>query len=139
MKGINHSDAAQMFTGKLGKIIYVQYNAKKKLNLPVPTQNPIGSCRLGFMLYTWSTFLQLGVVNHPSYGSTHTALLYKMYLSVCCLELNAFKAVSQTACREKCKLLLDGYGAWVGEQWRPYKAGRNKRNMVPTQILNSVF
>lgn len=45
--------------------------------------------------------------------------------SVCCSELNAFKAVSQTACREKCNLLLDGYGAWFGEQWRPYETGNH--------------
>lgn len=38
-------------------------------------------------------------------------------------ELNAFKAVSQTACREKCNLLLDGYGAWLGEQWSPFETG----------------
>ena len=48
-----------------------------------------------------------------------------MRFSVYCLELNAFKAVSQTACREKCRLLLDGYGVWLGEQWRPYETGNH--------------
>lgn len=48
-----------------------------------------------------------------------------MRFSVCCLELNAFKAVGQAACREKCNLLLDGYGAWVREQWRPYQTGNH--------------
>ena len=48
-----------------------------------------------------------------------------MRFSVCCLELNAFKAVSQTACREECHLLLDGYGAWLGDQWRPHETGNH--------------
>ena len=39
-------------------------------------------------------------------------------------EINAFKKVSQTACKEKCNLLIDGYGSWIGEQWRPYQTGR---------------
>lgn len=38
-------------------------------------------------------------------------------------EINAFKKVSQTACKEKCNLLVDGYGSWIGEQWRPYQTG----------------
>ncbi|XP_068683602.1 uncharacterized protein [Montipora foliosa] len=38
-------------------------------------------------------------------------------------EMDGFKAVSQIACREKCKLLLDGFGAWADEQWRPHQTG----------------
>ncbi|XP_067031126.1 uncharacterized protein [Acropora muricata] len=38
-------------------------------------------------------------------------------------EINGFIALSQIACREKCNVLLDGYGAWTGEQWRPYQTG----------------
>ena len=49
-----------------------------------------------------------------------------MRFSVCCLELHAFKAVSQAVCREKCNLLSDGYGAWLGEQWSPYETGQQQ-------------